>query len=117
MLIVLLHVCLHVYSILSEITESLTKQYIDDSLLYQTNNTRSFIENSLNLHTNLFIIHAVFELTGADPTQVTSRTLCGPHHICLKGGYCLDYLSEPPIYANDTYVEIHTSEPPGEISH
>ena len=107
---------LPVYSILSEITESLTKQYIDDSLLYQTNNTRSFIENSLNLHTNLFIIHAVFELTGADPTQVTSGTLCGPHHICLKGGYCLDYLSEPPIYANDTYVEIHTSEPPGEIS-
>ena len=71
---------LPVYSILSEITESLTKQYIDDSLLHQTNNTRSFIENSLNLHTNLFIIHAVFELTGADPTQVTSGTLCGPHH-------------------------------------
>ena len=108
---------LPVYSILSEITESLTKQYIEDSLLYQTKNTRSYIGNSLNLHTNLFIIHAVFELTGADPTQVTSGTLCGPHHICLKGGYCLDYLSEPPIYANDTYVEIHTSEPPGEISH
>ena len=38
---------------------------------------------------------------------------CGPHHICLRG-YYVDAYTDPLVYEDDDFVEIHTSQPPGE---
>ena len=64
-------------------------------------------------HSQMMPFSTVYRLPGDDPTQVATGAYCGPHHICLRG-YCVDAYTNPLVYVDDDFVEIHTSEPPGE---